>query len=69
VEVNRLIRVSYGPFQLLDLKPGAVEAVKRRVLAEQLGPRPAAELGLAGPSEGERARRTARGVTPKSASA
>ncbi len=60
VEVNRLIRISYGPFQLLDLKPGTAELVKRRVLAEQLGPRIASELGLDGPSEPERARRTAR---------
>jgi len=44
--VNRLIRISFGPFQLLDLAPGAVEAVKRRVLIEQLGPRAASQLGL-----------------------
>ena len=61
LEVNRLIRISYGPFQLLDLKPGAVEPVKRRVLAEQLGSRLAAELGLDGPGEAEQARRKARG--------
>jgi len=35
--VNRLIRVSYGPFQLGQLKPGAVEEVKRKVLRDQLG--------------------------------
>jgi 23S rRNA pseudouridine2605 synthase len=35
--VNRLIRVSYGPFQLGELKPGEVEEVKTRVLQEQLG--------------------------------
>ncbi len=35
--VNRLIRVSYGPFQLGTLKPGAVEEVRRRVLRDQLG--------------------------------
>ncbi|WP_084114400.1 pseudouridine synthase [Loktanella atrilutea] len=35
--VNRLIRVSYGPFQLGKLEPGAVEEVKGRVLREQLG--------------------------------
>ena len=44
--VNRLIRISFGPFQLLDLEPGSVEPVKRRVLREQMGPRVAAELGL-----------------------
>ena len=47
VEVNRLIRVSFGPFQLLDLAPGGVEQVKRRTLAEQIGPQLAQELGLA----------------------
>ncbi|GGD26576.1 pseudouridine synthase [Sinisalibacter lacisalsi] len=35
--VNRLIRVSYGPFRLGELKPGAVEEVKARVLRDQLG--------------------------------
>ncbi|SFC48217.1 pseudouridine synthase [Tropicimonas isoalkanivorans] len=35
--VNRLIRVSYGPFQLGDLKQGAVEEIKGRVLRDQLG--------------------------------
>jgi 23S rRNA pseudouridine2605 synthase len=35
--VNRLIRISYGPFQLGDLKPGAVEEVRRRILRDQLG--------------------------------
>ena len=37
--VNRLIRVSYGPFQLGDLAPGAVEEVRAKVLREQLGTR------------------------------
>jgi 23S rRNA pseudouridine2605 synthase len=46
LDVNRLIRVSFGPFQLLDLQPGAVEAVKRRTLVEQLGPKVAQQLGL-----------------------
>ena len=35
--VGRLIRVSYGPFQLGDLAEGAVEEVKPKVLADQLG--------------------------------
>lgn len=47
VEVNRLIRVSFGPFQLHDLAPGSVEVVKRRVLIEQLGQNVAASLGIA----------------------
>jgi len=37
LNVNRLIRVSYGPFQLGNLKTGAVEEVRRRVLRDQLG--------------------------------
>lgn len=35
--VNRLIRVSYGPFRLGELEPGQVEEVKQKVLREQLG--------------------------------
>ena len=35
--VNRLIRISYGPFQLGNLKPGAVEEIRPRILREQLG--------------------------------
>ncbi len=35
--VNRLIRISYGPFRLGDLKRGAVEEVKPRILRDQLG--------------------------------
>jgi 23S rRNA pseudouridine2605 synthase len=58
LDVNRLIRLSYGPFQLLDLVPGAVEPVRRRVLVEQLGPRLARELGLMQAADSERERRT-----------
>lgn len=54
LEVGRLIRVSYGPFQLLDLEPGEVEIVRRRVLIDQLGPRLADELGLNTPDLEER---------------
>ncbi len=43
--VNRLIRISYGPFQLGDLKPGAVEEVKSRTLQEQLGDRLGEQAG------------------------
>ncbi len=35
--VNRLIRVSYGPFRLGDLQPGQVEEVRQKVLNDQLG--------------------------------
>ncbi|MDO6730742.1 pseudouridine synthase [Marinovum sp. 2_MG-2023] len=37
LSVNRLIRISYGPFQLGQLKPGEVEEVRRRVMRDQLG--------------------------------
>ncbi len=45
--VNRLIRVSYGPFRLDNLKPGQVEAVRSRVLREQLGEDIAPPIGAA----------------------
>ena len=35
--VNRLIRVSYGPFQLGELTAGAVEEIRQKVLRDQLG--------------------------------
>lgn len=35
--VNRLIRVSYGPFQLGQLKAGEVEEIRPRILRDQLG--------------------------------
>ena len=37
LDVTRLIRVSYGPFQLGDLPEGAIEEVKLKVLRDQLG--------------------------------
>lgn len=57
LEVNRLIRISFGPFQLLDLEPGQVDPVRRRVLIDQLGPRIARELGLTLSSDEEKVRR------------
>ncbi len=44
--VTRLIRVSFGPFQLGDLPTGEVREVKGRVLRDQLGARLAAEAGI-----------------------
>jgi 23S rRNA pseudouridine2605 synthase len=57
LEVNRLIRVSYGPFQLGELPEGEVEEVKTRVLREQLGEKVAALAGadFARPMPGEAA--------------
>jgi 23S rRNA pseudouridine2605 synthase len=37
LQVTRLIRLSYGPFQLGNLPRGEVDEVPRKVLAEQLG--------------------------------
>ncbi|RBI70526.1 pseudouridine synthase [Roseovarius sp. TE539] len=37
LEVNRLIRISYGPFQLGQLRPGAVEEIRPRILRDQTG--------------------------------
>jgi 23S rRNA pseudouridine2605 synthase len=63
--VTRLIRLSYGPFQLGDLKEGEVEEVKPRVLAEQLGGGKQVGEGKAKakakkPYRGKKARPTAR---------
>jgi 23S rRNA pseudouridine2605 synthase len=55
--VNRLIRVSFGPFALGELAEGAVEEVKRRVLAEQLGSKLAEEFGLFEAAKERRGRR------------
>ena len=35
--VNRLIRVSYGPFRLIELQPGEVEEIRPKILRDQLG--------------------------------
>ncbi len=43
--VNRLIRVSFGPFQLADLEEGEIREIRGRVLKEQLGKRLVAESG------------------------
>ncbi len=57
--VNRLIRVSYGPFRLNQMKPGDVVEVKARVMREQLG-------GLAGEeTRDEGARGTKRPAAPR----
>lgn len=36
LQVNRLIRTQYGPFELGDLRPGAVEEIPAQVLRETL---------------------------------
>ena len=46
LQVTRLIRIAYGPFQLGDLKRGEVEEVPAKVLREQL-PSDAGDAGAA----------------------
>jgi len=46
LDVTRLIRVSFGPFQLGELKAGKVEEIRTRTLREQLGERLVAESGV-----------------------
>jgi 23S rRNA pseudouridine2605 synthase len=45
LQVNRLIRISYGPFQLGEMREGAVEEMRTRMLRDQLGERIAALAG------------------------
>ncbi len=46
LSVNRLIRVSFGPFELGDLEEGEVAEVRTRVLRDQLGAKLAREAGV-----------------------
>ena len=46
LSVNRLIRLSFGPFQLGDLEVGLVEEIRTKVLKEQLGKALAEEAGV-----------------------
>jgi 23S rRNA pseudouridine2605 synthase len=55
--VNRLIRISFGPFALGDLPVGQVSEVKQRVLMDQLGAKLASELGLSSDNQRLRAAR------------
>ncbi len=45
LDVTRLIRVSFGPFQLGELPEGEVQELKGRMLRDQLGERLIAEAG------------------------
>ncbi|GGC67400.1 pseudouridine synthase [Chelatococcus reniformis] len=46
LQVNRLIRLSFGPFQLGDMADGAVEEISTRVLRDQLGEELAQRAGV-----------------------
>jgi 23S rRNA pseudouridine2605 synthase len=61
LEVARLIRISFGPFELGSLATGAVEAIKRRHIADAVGKSVAGELGLIETSQ-QRRERHARGA-------
>jgi 23S rRNA pseudouridine2605 synthase len=67
--VNRLIRVSYGPFQSTGLAEGEIEEVKTRVLREQLGERIVALSGadFSGPIREEAIPRPRHGDRPPEA--
>ncbi len=64
--VNRLIRVSYGPFRLGELQPGQVEEVRAKVLRDQLGEGAGAvEGGEASPRPARAATRTRKPATSR----
>lgn len=45
LSVNRLIRVSYGPFQLGDMPGGTIREIRGKMLRDQLGEKLVAESG------------------------
>ena len=71
LQVNRLIRIAYGPFRLVGMEENEVREVKRRILKDQLGglltgdsdeePRAATR----GRRDGDRGARPARGDRPE----
>ena len=73
LSVNRLIRVSFGPFELGDLAEGEVVEVRTRVLRDQLGPKLAKQAGanfdapVEAPEPPRRSRRAATGRCAASA--
>ncbi len=70
LEVGRLIRISFGPFQLGELPEGHVQEIKGRTLREQLGERLVEESGanfdadIVKPFSNKPVRRDARGAGP-----
>jgi 23S rRNA pseudouridine2605 synthase len=46
LSITRLIRVSFGPFQLGDLEPGTVREIRGKVLRDQLGQKLAGAAGV-----------------------
>ncbi len=59
--VSRLIRISYGPFQLGDLARGAVEEIRPKILRDQLGiKRDPTDSGPSKPAQKPRVKRVVR---------
>ncbi|MGR3463538.1 pseudouridine synthase [Limimaricola sp.] len=65
VTVNRLIRVSYGPFQIGNLEPGEVEEIRPKVLRDQLGDSDGPKVQRRRPDGSPGARPGLRGGAPK----
>jgi 23S rRNA pseudouridine2605 synthase len=76
LSVNRLIRVSFGPFALGDLPEGALAELSTRILRDQLGVKLARQAGvnfdgpieatrLEAPPPGQRPPRSGRGDGPR----
>ncbi|KZL18725.1 Ribosomal large subunit pseudouridine synthase B [Pseudovibrio axinellae] len=67
LSVNRLIRISFGPFQLADLGDGELQEIKGRVLRDQLGERIVtdADLDFDAPIINQMASRTSKSAETK----
>jgi len=66
LKVNRLIRVSFGPFQLGELPVGAIVEVKTRTLRDQLGEEIAVDVDFSGPISERALPRDGGAPTPQS---
>jgi 23S rRNA pseudouridine2605 synthase len=64
LEVNRLIRVSFGPFELGGLKEGEAEPVPRQAIAQALGAELARQLHLVD-TDGEKGARKEKAGAPR----
>lgn len=62
--VNRLIRISYGPFRLGDMQPGEVSEVRGKVLRDQLGLQPEGAGDQTGTAKGKPRAKPAEGSAP-----
>lgn len=65
LQVNRLIRTSFGPFQLGALKVGEADEVPEKALKEQLGDAGKSTGGKTGKKAGETGRKTLKVAKPR----